>query len=110
MRKSFTDGALTGGMAYEAMSNAGHLKANLLVVLNDNRMSISESVGALSTSLSRVITAGLYNRAKGDLKTFMQRAMGKHVTDAARSGMDKHVLAGTQLSGIKKALPRRKRD
>lgn len=77
------DGAMTGGMAYEALSHAGHLKKNLLVVLNDNEMSISKNVGALSTSLSRMITGGLYNRAKGDLKTFMEHTIGKHLTDAA---------------------------
>lgn len=77
------DGAMTGGMAFEALSHAGHLKKNVLVVLNDNEMSISKNVGALSTSLSRLITGGLYNRAKGDLKTFMERTIGKHLTDAA---------------------------
>lgn len=78
------DGAMTGGMAYEALSNAGHLKRDLLVVLNDNEMSISKNVGAMSASLSRIITGGLYNRTKGDIKTFMQKTMGKHVTEAAK--------------------------
>ena len=78
------DGAMTGGMAYEALSHAGHLKKDLLVVLNDNKMSISRNVGALSAYLSRMITGGLYNRAKGDLKTFMEHTVGKHVTGAAR--------------------------
>lgn len=77
------DGAMTGGMAFEALSHAGHLKKNVLVVLNDNEMSISKNVGALSTSLSRLITGGLYNRAKGDLKTFMEYTLGKNLTDAA---------------------------
>ena len=78
------DGAMTGGMAYEALSNAGHVRSDLIVVLNDNEMSISKNVGGLSSSLSRIITGGLYNRTKGDIKTFMQRTMGKHVTEAAK--------------------------
>lgn len=78
------DGAMTGGMAFEALSHAGHLKKNLLVVLNDNEMSISKNVGALSSSLSRLITGGLYNRAKGDIKTLMEHTVGKHFTDGVR--------------------------
>ena len=78
------DGAMTGGMAYEALSNAGHVRSDLIVVLNDNEMSISRNVGGLSSSLSRIITGGLYNRTKGDIKTFMQRTLGKHVTEAAK--------------------------
>jgi 1-deoxy-D-xylulose-5-phosphate synthase len=77
------DGAMTGGMAMEALSHAGHLKRRLLVILNDNEMSISRNVGALSSYLSRLITNGLYNRARGDLKSFM-RAMGESVMGAAR--------------------------
>ena len=78
------DGAMTGGMAIEALSNAGHLKKDLLVVLNDNEMSISKNVGGLSTYLSRIITGGLYNRAKGDFKSFMENTMGRSLTDYAR--------------------------
>ena len=78
------DGAMTGGMAFEAMSHGGHLKKNLLVVLNDNEMSISKNVGAFSTSLSRLITGGLYNKAKGDIKSLMEHTLGKNFTDAAR--------------------------
>lgn len=78
------DGAMTGGMAVEALNNAGHIRSRLLVVLNDNEMSISRNVGALSAYLSRIITGGLYNRAKGDLKSFMEYTVGRHVTDAAR--------------------------
>ena len=46
------DGALTGGMAFEALNNAAQLKSNFIIVLNDNNMSISENVGGLSTYLS----------------------------------------------------------
>lgn len=54
------DGALGGGMCWEAINNAGGLKTNLLVVLNDNKMSISPSIGALSTHIARLRTMPLY--------------------------------------------------
>ena len=50
------DGALTGGMAYEALNHAGHLRTPVLVVFNDNAMSIEKNVGAISTYLSRLRT------------------------------------------------------
>ncbi|MEZ5581835.1 MAG: 1-deoxy-D-xylulose-5-phosphate synthase [Candidatus Competibacteraceae bacterium] len=50
------DGAMTAGMAFEALNNAGHLKSNLLVILNDNEMSISPNVGALSTYLTKLMS------------------------------------------------------
>ncbi|HEX9934621.1 MAG TPA: 1-deoxy-D-xylulose-5-phosphate synthase, partial [bacterium] len=58
------DGALTGGLAFEGLNNAGDSKRDLIVVLNDNRMSISPNVGALSGHLTKIITAPLYNRIK----------------------------------------------
>ena len=50
------DGSLTGGMAFEALNQAGHLKKNLIVILNDNEMSISKNVGAFSAFISRKMT------------------------------------------------------
>ena len=61
------DGAMTGGMAFEGMNNAGGARRDLIVVLNDNRMSISPNVGALSKTLTQVITNPLYNRIKKDI-------------------------------------------
>jgi 1-deoxy-D-xylulose-5-phosphate synthase len=58
------DGALTGGMAFEGLNNAGAMKRDLIVVLNDNTMSISPNVGALSKYLNKLIAAPLYNRVK----------------------------------------------
>ncbi|NDU91202.1 MAG: 1-deoxy-D-xylulose-5-phosphate synthase, partial [Ferrovum sp.] len=55
------DGALTGGMAFEAMNNARHTGADLIVVLNDNEMSISHPVGALSNHLARIMSGRFYN-------------------------------------------------
>lgn len=77
------DGALTAGMAFEALSNAGHLDKDLIVILNDNNMSISKNVGALSAYFNKLITGGLYTRARGDLHTFMERIFGQHITKAA---------------------------
>ena len=91
------DGAMTGGMAFEALSNAGHLKKNVLVILNDNEMSISRNTGALSAYLSRMITGGLYNRAKGDIKTFMEHTMGKHLFEKARRV--EHQIKGMFIPG-----------
>ncbi len=61
------DGALTGGMAFEAMNHAGVSDANLLIVLNDNCMSIDPNVGALKDYLTDITTSQTYNRVKEDL-------------------------------------------
>src|SRR6056300_1794592 len=53
------DGSMTGGMAYEAMNHAGHLKKRLIVILNDNDMSIAEPVGALSNYLSQLYSGAI---------------------------------------------------
>ena len=58
------DGALTGGMAYEALNNAAQLKSNFIIVLNDNDMSISENVGGISSYLSNIRTADYYTGLK----------------------------------------------
>jgi 1-deoxy-D-xylulose-5-phosphate synthase len=67
------DGALTGGMAFEALNNAGILHLPFLVVLNDNEMSIAPNVGAISRYLDRVRTDRRYNRAKDELARLMAR-------------------------------------
>ncbi len=58
------DGALTGGMAYEALNNAAHLKKNFIIVLNDNNMSISENVGGMSKYLNGIRSDAGYNKLK----------------------------------------------
>lgn len=67
------DGALTGGMAFEALNNAGHLKKDLIVVLNDNEMSIAQNVGALSGYLARLRTDPMYTRGKEELEQLMRK-------------------------------------
>ncbi|MFZ1948363.1 MAG: 1-deoxy-D-xylulose-5-phosphate synthase [bacterium] len=61
------DGALTGGIAFEGLNQAGHLKKDLIVVLNDNKMSISRNVGAMSQYLTRLISAPVYRRFETDV-------------------------------------------
>ncbi|MEM7194835.1 MAG: 1-deoxy-D-xylulose-5-phosphate synthase [Pseudomonadota bacterium] len=65
------DGALTGGMAFEALNNAGDLDANLLVVLNDNEMSISPNVGAISNYLARILSGTVYTTVREGSKTVL---------------------------------------
>ena len=60
------DGAMTGGLAFEGINNAGHLGKQFLVVLNDNEMSISPNVGAISTYFTRLISNPLYNRVRNE--------------------------------------------
>jgi 1-deoxy-D-xylulose-5-phosphate synthase len=65
------DGSLSGGMCFEALNNAGHLKSDILVVLNTNEMNISPAVGALSNHLNKIISAPIYNRFKSALEQFI---------------------------------------
>jgi 1-deoxy-D-xylulose-5-phosphate synthase len=58
------DGAMTAGMAFEALNHGGHLKANMLVILNDNDMSISENVGALNSYFARLLSGKNYNQLR----------------------------------------------
>ncbi|MEG2638521.1 MAG: 1-deoxy-D-xylulose-5-phosphate synthase [Clostridiales bacterium] len=67
------DGALTGGMAFEALNNAGNSKKDLIVILNDNEMSISPNVGAMANYLSRVRTAPKYVNKKRSLEKILNR-------------------------------------
>ena len=60
------DGSMTGGLAFEAINNAGHLDKQFLVILNDNEMSISPNVGAISTYFTRLISNPLYNRIRNE--------------------------------------------
>lgn len=67
------DGALTGGMALEALNHIGHEKKDLLVVLNDNEMSIAPNVGALHNILGRLRTANKYQWAKDELENLLKK-------------------------------------
>lgn len=67
------DGAMTGGMAYEALNDGGRLNSNFIVILNDNEMSISHNVGGMSKYLSRLRTDPVYTKAKEDLDNFLDK-------------------------------------
>ncbi|HUW64323.1 MAG TPA: 1-deoxy-D-xylulose-5-phosphate synthase [Spirochaetia bacterium] len=67
------DGAMTGGLAFEALNHAGNLRSNLIVVLNDNEMSISRNVGALSGYLGRLRTDPKYTHGKDELEVLLKR-------------------------------------
>ncbi len=67
------DGSLTGGMAFEALNQIGHLKKDLIIILNDNEHSISKNVGAMSEYLMRIITGPLYNRLRKSSIDYIRR-------------------------------------
>jgi 1-deoxy-D-xylulose-5-phosphate synthase len=66
------DGSLSGGMCFEGLNHAGHIKAGLIVVLNSNEMAISPSVGALSNYMNKIISTPVYNRVKVAVENFMK--------------------------------------
>jgi 1-deoxy-D-xylulose-5-phosphate synthase len=70
------DGALTGGMAFEALNDAGRSPNNLIIILNDNGMSISKNVGGFSRYLSKIRTQPIYYKASGDFDDFLHRLPG----------------------------------
>ncbi|MFJ3388594.1 1-deoxy-D-xylulose-5-phosphate synthase [Lysinibacillus sp. NPDC086135] len=81
------DGALTGGMALEALNHIGHAKTNMIVILNDNEMSIAPNVGALHSVLGRLRTAKEYSKAKEELESLINKIPvlgGKLATTAER--------------------------
>ncbi len=82
------DGALTGGMAFEALNHAGARKNNLLVILNDNEMSIAPNVGAMSSYLARIITGKPYTSAKDAAKRVLEKLPG--ALDVAKR-LEEHV-------------------
>jgi len=65
------DGSLTGGLAFEALNNLGHLKKNVLIILNSNEMSISPTTGAIAKYINRIITANFYYKAKDIIDKFI---------------------------------------
>ncbi|WP_407268333.1 1-deoxy-D-xylulose-5-phosphate synthase [Radiobacillus sp. PE A8.2] len=84
------DGALTGGMALEALNHIGHEKKNLTVILNDNEMSIANNVGALHNALGRMRSAGKYHRVKDELEWLMKKipAVGGKLAQTAERVKD----------------------
>ncbi len=86
------DGAMTAGLSFEALNSAGHLKKNMLIVLNDNEMSIAKNVGGMSRYLNRVITNPLYNRIRTEVDKQLNRFPRlKKFSNASLEGM-KHLF------------------
>ena len=81
------DGSLTGGMAYEALNNVSHLKSNMIIVLNDNKMSISENVGGLSKHLTALRTRESYMDFKLDVEKKLKQI--PHVGDSVARSVKK---------------------
>lgn len=84
------DGALTAGLAFEGLNQAGHLKKNLIVVVNDNRMSISKNVGALSQYLTRLLSAPTYQRLESEVWDIMGKipAVGEKARSLASRALE----------------------
>ena len=94
------DGALTGGMAFEALNHAGQEARDLTVILNDNEMSISRNVGAMSAYLNRLRTEPSYSRTKDEIETALHRipAIGPNIARAA--GRFKDMVKYLMVPGI----------
>ena len=94
------DGGLTAGMAFEALNCAGEQQRDLIVVVNDNEMSISKSVGAVSAYLNRIMTGHRINRFREDIKNFLHEipGIGKSVFKFARQAEES--LKGLMVPGI----------
>lgn len=83
------DGALTGGMSFEGLNNAGNLDIPLIVILNDNEMSIAPNVGAMSKYLDQVRTDPRYTRGRDDFQSFLERLpQGELLVDLGKRWKD----------------------
>ena len=94
------DGALTGGMAFEALNHIGHEKKNLMVVLNDNEMSIAPNVGAMHNYLSKVRTDKTYIKAKEEVESLLKKVPAIGGTLAAWAEKVKDSLKYLVVSGV----------
>ena len=84
------DGALTGGMAFEALNNAGRLKSNLIIILNDNNMSISKNVGGMANYLAKLRTSTKYTDFKENMENTLTTKLpgGKEVVNILKRSKD----------------------
>ncbi len=78
------DGALTAGMALEALNQIGQLKKDMIIILNDNKMSIDENVGALSNYFAKLVTSPVYDRFKEDVWELLGKLPSKYLSLRAR--------------------------
>lgn len=98
------DGALTGGLAYEALNNAGRSKSNLIVLLNDNEMSISHNVGSMTGYLTDLRTKKKYTDFKANLKQFLNKSETgvqiEKMLSKTKSGLKHLLLADTLFEAL----------
>lgn len=94
------DGAMTGGMTYEALNHAGNEGRDMIVVLNDNEMSISKNVGALSAYLNRLRTDPSYSRTKEEVESVLNRIPGIGPNIARAAGRLKDTVKYLMVPGI----------
>ncbi len=94
------DGSMTAGLAFEGLNQAGHIDQDLIVILNDNEMSISRNVGALSSYLNRLMTGQFVNRFRDDMKGFLETlpGIGKSVLRFAKQAEES--LKGFFMPGL----------
>lgn len=94
------DGAMTAGLAFEGLNHAGQLKKDIIVILNDNEMSISRNVGALSAYLNRILTGEVFQRFKRETKSLLEHIpkLGGPVSKIAQRAEE--TLKGIFLPGI----------
>lgn len=94
------DGAMTAGLAFEGLNNAGELKKDLIVILNDNEMSISHNVGAISSYLNRILIGERFQKFKKDTKAFLEGIPKLGDKAAKIAQKTEEVLKGFFLPGI----------
>lgn len=99
------DGSFAGGMVYEALNNAGKMQTKLLIVLNDNGMSIAKNVGAMSTYLTRLRTVKKYNETKTSVKSAISRVplvgeAASSVLSASKKDLKKAIIPGEFFEGL----------
>jgi 1-deoxy-D-xylulose-5-phosphate synthase len=94
------DGSMTAGLAFEGLNHAGHIDQDLIVILNDNEMSISPNVGALSSYLNRLMTGQFINRFREDIKAFLKTLprIGKSAVRFAKQAEES--LKGLLMPGL----------
>ncbi|MDC0905460.1 1-deoxy-D-xylulose-5-phosphate synthase N-terminal domain-containing protein, partial [Gammaproteobacteria bacterium] len=90
------DGAMTAGMAFEGLAHAGHIKSDMLIILNDNDMSISENVGGLNNYFSRIWASKLYKGIRKSGKSFLENLpQAHHIARKVETQMKAMVAPGS---------------
>jgi len=94
------DGSLSGGICFEGLNNAGHLKKDILIILNTNELSIAPNVGALSTYINKIISLPIYNRFHQNLEQFIKSRLPKGRRLLKLVDRFEEVLKGFFMPGI----------